>query len=269
MLPRYKSTLAGCSAALLLSPAVALANEEMSGPMEDVQESAAVIQQMRGQQDAELAARINDAKGVFVIPEYATGALLVGGSGGEGVLLTQQNGEWGNPGFYDIGNMDVGLQAGVAVGSVVMLLMTDEAVEPFYKDNDIALTAQAGLTLVNWSTQAQGNTEEADVLVWTDTEGVLAEASVGIGGMSWDEDEAREYYQQDVTLDQVLAGEVQNPHESTLRTEFAAFSEARDSSAPSDGEPLHGDDVDYGDKAAEGIDQYQTWENPESEQDAP
>lgn len=197
--------------------------EKMSGPAEDVQESAKVLEQLR-QQDPNLASKVAEAKGVFIIPDYATASLLIGGSGGEGVLMTQQNGEWGNPGFYDIGNIDIGAQAGAAAGSIVAVLMTDKAVDNFRQNTDFSLTAQAGLTIVNWSAQAPATSDDGDVLVWSDTEGLLAEASVGVGGISWDEDEAQEYYNQQVTADQVLTGGVQNPHEATLQSEFAQFS---------------------------------------------
>lgn len=198
--------------------------QEQSGPQQDVQEAAEVLNQLK-QQEPELAQRLGDAKGVFVIPDYATASLLVGGSGGEGVLLTNTEGQWGNPGFYDIGNIDVGVQAGAAAGSIVLGLMNDAALETFRASGtEFALTAEAGLTIINWSAQMPATTEEGDVVVWSDTEGLLAEASVGVGGISWDEEEAREYYGQEVQAEQVLAGNVQNPHQDVVQSEFAAFS---------------------------------------------
>src|SRR5690606_11451835 len=165
--------------------------------------------------------------------DYATASLLVGGAGGEGVLLTNENGQWVNPGFYDIGNIDIGLQAGGAAGSMVFALMNDEALKPFQTSGtEFELTAEAGLTIVNWSAEATAaGAGEGDVLVWTDTEGLLAEASIGVGGVAWDEEEAREYYGQDVEAEQVLAGNVQNPHEATLQSEFAEFSTGGESSS--------------------------------------
>lgn len=245
MFSRFKPFLAGCSVAGLILASGGLRAEELSGPAEDVQESAEVLSQLE-QLEPQLAQRIGDAKGVFIIPDYATASLLVGGSGGEGVLMTQQDGQWGEPGFYDIGNIDVGVQAGVAAGSIVMLLMTDAAVEAFHQQTDFSLTAQAGLTLINWSAQAAESSEDGDVLVWSDTEGLLAEASVGVGGISWDEEEAREYYNQDVQLEQVLAGDVENPHENVLKTEFAQFTTGQTSTGPSasgQAETLEGDEV--------------------------
>ena len=249
MLSRVKPFLAGCSVAgLILASGGAMANEEeqattaekeyqstsqyesttdqgeqdLSGPEEDVKESAEVLKQLK-EDDPELAQKLSEAKGIFVIPDYATASLLVGGSGGEGVLLDRSQGEWGNPGFYDIGNIDIGAQAGGAAGSIVMLLMSDEAFQNFQSDTEFSLTAEAGLTLINWSAEASAAEDEGDVLVWSDTEGLLAEASVGVGGISWDEEENREYYGQEVTAEEVLAGNVENPHEDVLQSEFAEF----------------------------------------------
>jgi lipid-binding SYLF domain-containing protein len=206
--------------------------QEPTGPAEDVQESAKVLQQLK-EQDPELAARMADAKAVFVIPDYVTAALLAGGSGGEGVLLTSHDGQWGSPGFYDIGNIDIGVQAGVAAGSVVMMLMTDDALDNFGTETSFELTTQAGLTLVNWSADAASTSSDADVLVWSDTEGLLAEASVGVGGISWDEDEAAEYYQaESVTAEDVLAGNIPNPNESELQSEFAEFNTGTTATEP-------------------------------------
>lgn len=203
---------------------------------EDLRESADVLRQLQAH-DPALAARLSEAKGAFVLPDYATASLIVGGSGGEGVVMTQRDGEWGNPAFYDVGNIDIGAQAGAAAGSIVMLLMTDEAVDAFDTDTDFALTAEAGLTIVNWSASASGSSMDGDVLVWSDTEGLLAEASVGVGGIVWDDDDNREYYQRDVSAADVLSGDVQDPNAEILRSEFAEFS-TRSSDASIQDQPL-------------------------------
>lgn len=216
------------------SSSSSMRDEELSGPREDVQESADVLRRMQEQAPA-LAERLADARGVFIVPDYATAALLVGGSGGEGVMMENRNGAWGSPGFYDVGNVDIGAQIGAAGGSIVMLLMTEEAVESFREMNDFSLTAQAGLTIVNWSPDASSVGGENDVVVWSDNSGLLAEASVGFGGISWDEEEAEEYYQQEVTPEQVLSGSVRDPRDPSLRSEFpeiAAVEGAQGASVP-------------------------------------
>jgi lipid-binding SYLF domain-containing protein len=216
--------------ALLLVPAGAMAGNEkdeqsteLSEPQADVQEAAAVLDQMRTEAE-DLGARLAEAKGVFVIPDYATAALLVGGSGGEGVLLQRRDGELTDPAFYDVGSVDIGAQAGASAGAIVLMLMNDEALSTFQQETNFALTSQAGLTIVNWSADTGASSEPGDVLVWSDTEGLMAEASVGVSGISWDEEENRQYYNSEVTAEQVLAGDVENPHEESLRSEFAEFS---------------------------------------------
>lgn len=253
MLSHIKPFLAGCSVAgLILASAGAAANteyeettatdeyqsatvdrtdteyrvekhdKELSDASEDFKEAAEVVKRLKAD-DPELAQRLNDAHGVFVIPDYATASLLVGGSGGEGILFDRRDGQWGNPVFYNVGSIDIGAQAGAAAGSLVMLLMSDDAFQNFHSETEFSLTAEAGLTIVNWSATAPATTEEGDIIVWSDMSGLLAEASVGVGGISFDEEENREYYGQEVTAEQVLAGQVENPHQDVLESEFAEF----------------------------------------------
>lgn len=198
-------------------------DEARTEPLEDVREAADVLRRLKEQEPA-LADRLGRADGVFIVPDYATAALLVGGSGGEGVLLRRQDDGWSNPGFYDIGSIDIGAQAGAAGGSIVMLLMSDAAVQSFRAENDFSLMAQAGLTVLNWSAEAPAASDDGDVIVWSDTVGLLGEASVGFGGISWDAEEANAYYQREVGIDEVLDGRIDNPNEPLLRSEFAEFS---------------------------------------------
>ncbi len=62
------------------------------------------------------------------------------------------------------------------------------------------------------------------MLAWSDTKGLMAQASVGVGGISWDEEANQQFYNQQVNAKQVLAGDVKNPHEDVLQSEFAQFS---------------------------------------------
>lgn len=196
-----------------------------SGAMEDVDEAARVIAQLEAQAP-ELAKRVGHAKGVFIIPDYVTGSLVIGGSGGEGVLMARKGGTWGEPGFYDIGNVDVGVQAGGAAGSLVMVLESEKALERFeHSDTRFDLGTKAGLTLVSWSAAVPDTHGHGDAIVWSDTEGLLAELSVGIGGIGWDEEEARAYYDRDVEPLQVIEGRVRNPRSSTLRDALAQLAE--------------------------------------------
>lgn len=172
-----------------------------------VDEAARVVMQMK--REPRIAQLLQQAKGVFIVPDYAKAAALVGGRGGGGVVLVKQDGKWSNPAFFNIGAASVGAQAGVAVGSMAMLLMSDKAVDMFQnQDNNFSLNANAGLTLVNYSAQAQGDYGKGDVVVWTDTEGAFAGASVGVSDINRDEEENRAYYGKNVSARQILTGKL-------------------------------------------------------------
>ncbi|KAF0095519.1 MAG: hypothetical protein E1N59_1014 [Puniceicoccaceae bacterium 5H] len=206
------------SLALLASSAFAEPDrEDMKSAMEDTRDAARVINQMQ-RIDPDLAQTLEHAKGVLVIPDYVTAALIAGGSGGEGVLLENDNGEWSNPVFYDLGEGSIGLQAGVSAGSMVFILNSQEAVDTFKDDNNFALNAEAGLSIVNWSERGHGEAGRADdVIAWTDTEGLFGEASIGISDITWDDEENAAFYGQQVSAREILSGDVKNPHNNPLR----------------------------------------------------
>lgn len=192
-------------------------DEDMSGPMEDVQESVEVVQTM--QQEADMQQLLDRAKGVFIVPDYAVAALIIGGSGGEGVLLKkEEGGEWSNPVFYNVGGVSAGLQAGAAAGSIAMILLSDNAMESFGSETNFGLTADAGYSIINWSERARAEIGMGtDAVVWTDTEGLFGELAVGVTGIAPDEDEIAEYYEKEVQPSEILAGDVDNPHEQMLQ----------------------------------------------------
>jgi len=74
---------------------------------------------------------LNHAKGVLIFPEVIKGGFIWGGSGGTGVFLARDGriGIWGEPAFYTIGSVTFGLQIGGEAAEVVMLAMTQKAVD--------------------------------------------------------------------------------------------------------------------------------------------
>lgn len=213
LLKSLKTGIAGCALILFAVPIFAAdtdkaaKKEDAHGPREDVQEAVQVIQRM--QSDTEVNQLLERASGVFVIPDYAAAALIVGGAGGEGVLIPKTNNEWGHPAFYDVGSISAGIQAGVEAGSIAMILLSDEALQSFNQENNFSLNADAGLSVVNWSakTRAQAGIE-GDVVVWADTEGLFGELAVSVSDVNWDNDENTAYYGEEITAEQILSGNI-------------------------------------------------------------
>jgi lipid-binding SYLF domain-containing protein len=158
------------------------------------------------------------AKGVVIVPHYMQAALVFGGKSGSGVLLVRRDKTWSNPVFYKIGGGTFGAQIGGAKGALVMLLMSDKAIEAFInKASTWSMSAGAGLNAVNYSKQTPESQTLSDVVVWSDTKGLFGGAAVGASKVSRDTAVNQVYYNnRDVTVQQILDGAVANPNAKSL-----------------------------------------------------
>lgn len=200
--------------------------EEARDSQELVNEARGVVAQMK--RDAQLTNLLQRAQGVYIVPDFGKVAVGVGGRGGEGVLLLNRDGQWTGPAFYNFGRFSAGLQAGASAGSVAMLLMTQDAVQPFTaQKNNFALDATAGLTIVNYSAEGRATAGEPDVVMWSDTEGLFAGASIGVTGFVRDEEENRAYYRKQTSVQEIFSGTAKNPHADALREALPARTAAR------------------------------------------
>lgn len=199
--------------------------EELGNAKETVIEAAAVIEQMKADEDAPRL--LEQAKAVFIVPDYARGSLIAGAAGGQGVLVAQTDDGWSGPAFYNIGAVNVGAAAGFEAGSVAFLLMTDDAMDGFDQTHNFALNADAGLTIFDWTERAQiAAGKGADVVVWSDTEGLYGDLAISVSDIFWDEQAHAAYYGQAVAPDLIIVGEVSDPmSDSQLRSEFSALEE--------------------------------------------
>lgn len=74
---------------------------------------------------------LDQAKGVLIFPRVVKGGFIFGGSGGTGVFLArdEKTGNWSEPAFYTLGSLTFGLQIGGEMSEVVILAMTERAVD--------------------------------------------------------------------------------------------------------------------------------------------
>jgi lipid-binding SYLF domain-containing protein len=107
---------------------------------------------------------IDHAKGVLIFPQVIKGGFIWGGSGGTGVLLVrdQRTGNWSEPAFYTIGSVTFGLQIGGEAAQVVMLAMTQKAIDSLLSSS-VKLGAGASVALGPVGTGAKANAGIPDV----------------------------------------------------------------------------------------------------------
>lgn len=183
---------------MMLSDAESQAEEAR----ELLRDAAEVVRQMKADPDA--AALLRRAEGVFVVPEYAKGALIAGARGGEGVMLAKRDGRWGAPLFYEMGSVSIGAQAGFTAGSVAMILMNEKAVESFRQENNWSIDAGADLVVVDYSAMATAAGGKGDVALWSDAEGAFVGADISVEDIVFDDDETQAYYGRAVTPSQAF-----------------------------------------------------------------
>lgn len=189
--------------------------------MEQVNNAAQVVKRMEA--DQQVQKLLQQSKGVFIVPNYARGGLGIAARGGEGVMLANNNGKWSNPVFYNFGGVSIGAQAGAEAGSIAMILMNEKAVKNFMQENNFSLTADAGLTIVNYTAKAQTSAGRGDVIVWADTKGALADVAIGITDISYDDDENAAFYKsKKVAARDIINGKVTSAQAKPLTQELSS-----------------------------------------------
>ena len=93
-----------------------------------VDDARQVIERFKASDQGEtITALLSAAKGVIVYPSIVKAAFFVGGEGGTGVLLGQdEKGGWSSPAFFTFGAASYGLQIGAEESKVLLIITNDE-----------------------------------------------------------------------------------------------------------------------------------------------
>jgi len=175
-----------------------------------------------GMQDA-LKNLSQEARALFIIPQFMRGAFIFGGAGGSGVLLVRDDktGKWGVPVFYNIGSASFGLQAGADVSEMVLVVRTKKGLEEFYS-NDFKLGANAGIAAGPVGVGASAHGIAADIIAYAKKKGAFGGLAVEGAFVSVSNESNRAYYGKSVTpADLIVKKEVGNPKSIDLRNTAA------------------------------------------------
>jgi len=119
---------------LLLAPAWAESSKKAQSPGEQADEHVAMAVNtfenfwLDPGQDT-FRKHLAAAQGVLIIPASARIGFIFSGAGGRGVLVARDaSGKWIGPAFYTLSYASIGLQIGVQVSEVVILAMSQSAV---------------------------------------------------------------------------------------------------------------------------------------------
>lgn len=100
---------------------------------------------------------VSRASGVLVFPSVLSGGFVVGGSYGRGELRVA-----GRPhAYYSLGGASLGWLAGAESKAVFLLFMTPESLQKFEASNGWTVGADASVTVINASADAQVTSQTA------------------------------------------------------------------------------------------------------------
>ena len=124
------------------------------------------------------------AEGIAIFTNVKKGGFIIGGTGGDGIVARRTGKTtWSAPVYYDMGGMDIGLQAGGKQGDFILVFMTAASMKDLL-ENDMQLGAGVGFAAGPVGEQAGVMTDKgSNVYVYANQGGAFAGATVGGGSI--------------------------------------------------------------------------------------
>ena len=157
------------------------------------------------------------ARAIMIIPQMLRGGLVVGGTGGSGILLARdmKTGEWNGPAFYSIASITFGLQVGAEASQVVMVILTDKGLNSMLSSS---FKLGADITMAAGPIGAGTKAATADILAYSISKGAFGGFTVEGAVMQTKDGWNQGYYGTPVTpADILLVSEVKNNHADSIR----------------------------------------------------
>jgi SH3 domain-containing YSC84-like protein 1 len=121
------------------------------------------------------------AKGIVIIPNMLKGGFLLGGRGGNAVMLARNEaGQWSPPAFYTMGGISYGFQIGLQYSEIIIMIMSDKGLQAVM-NRQATLGADAGLAIGELGkglNAATGLDLNADMYAFARNEGLFVGISV-------------------------------------------------------------------------------------------
>ena len=155
----------------------------------------AILQEIQGNAKTAIPADIlHRAKGLVIVNQFQAGFFLGIKDGYAVALVRRPNGKWSVPAFLKAGELSFGLQVGGKSITAVYVLMDDETSRLLLK-NRMNLGAEAkavaGIRAAEREALSRNLPGDANVLVYSTTEGFYLGAAIKTGYMSPSDDSNR------------------------------------------------------------------------------
>jgi SH3 domain-containing YSC84-like protein 1 len=165
---------------------------------------------------------LRTARGVMIVPQLLKGGFIVGGEGGQGVIMVRTSNGWSQPGFYVIGSASFGLQLGAEAAELVMFFMTEKGLQGVLQDQ-FKIGAQAGISVVTLGSNVQGavgGVSPPDIVVWASASGLYAGLTIEGSVIRSEPNKDSQFYGRHVTTREVLYGTLESGRTGGLRRQL-------------------------------------------------
>lgn len=184
-----------------------------------VEQARETVRTLAADKDFEaMRAALGNARAVLVFPRLVRAGFVLGGAGGNGVLLVRDSvgGNWVGPAFYTLASASLGLQAGVATAETVMVIRSQKALESLYA-NKVKLGGDVAFALGRRGGE-RGASVTADFVVYSRAQGAFAGLAVDGAILDIREALAEAYYGRPASPADILASRsVQNAQAGPLQ----------------------------------------------------
>ena len=204
-----KKLLTAIFCATALAGALSAAGElTRASVIERLDSCEAILQSIQGNYKTAIPADIlRRAKGIVIVNQFQAGFIFGIKDGYAIALVRRPNGKWSVPAFMRAGELSLGLQAGGKSINAVYVLMDDATARLLFK-NRMNLGAEAKVFAGIRSAEREKITSalqtEANVLVYSNNEGLYFGAAVKTGYMSPHDEANRLFYSSTNRLPELL-----------------------------------------------------------------
>jgi SH3 domain-containing YSC84-like protein 1 len=159
---------------------------------------------------------LRNAKGLLIYPQVLKAGFIFGGSGGNGILVVNDKGNWSEPAFYTIGSVTFGLQIGGEAAEVIMMAMSQMAIDSLYTSS-FKLGGDTSIALGPVGAGAKGNIT-ADFVSFAISKGIYAGMNLEGAVVDVRDSLNKAYYRKEVSpVDIIVKKEVSNKGSAELR----------------------------------------------------
>lgn len=180
-----------------------------------VDKSRLVVESMLLNPDNQVPSElISMCDGIVIIPGMMKGGFFLGGSYGEGVVLSRHGNTFSSPAFLSMGAGSLGLQFGVQSADVILVIFGKETMNSFLMNNKVKLGGDMAMVAGPVGAQLSASTDlmlNGGIYSYSRSKGLFAGISLEGAGISMNH-----------ALNQAYYGNIWNPQEILNATDLLA-----------------------------------------------